>query len=103
VVGIVDALTGANYMFLRSPPAEWTLLRVLGPWPWYVVSAAGVALVLLTVLDAPFWSRRRRAPVPASPAPLRPATPNPRGTTGRPARDVVAPDARLSGRGRLER
>ena len=36
-VGIVDALTGANYMFLRSPPAEWTLLRVLGPWPWYVV------------------------------------------------------------------
>ncbi len=61
VVGMVDALTGANYMFLRSPPGEWTLLRVLGPWPWYVFSAAGVALVLLTLLDAPFWGRRRRA------------------------------------------
>ncbi len=61
VVGLVDALTGANYMFLRAPPGEWTLLRVLGPWPWYVVSAAGVALVLLTILDAPFWSRRRAA------------------------------------------
>jgi len=61
VVGLVDALTGANYMFLRAPPGEWTLLRVLGPWPWYVVSAAGVALVLLTLLDAPFWSRRRAA------------------------------------------
>ncbi len=61
LVGIVDALTGANYMFLRSPPGEWTLLRVLGPWPWYVLSAAGVALVLLTLLDAPFWRRRRRA------------------------------------------
>ncbi len=60
LVGIVDALTGANYMFLRSPPGEWTLLRVLGPWPWYVASAAGVALVLLTLLDAPFWRERRR-------------------------------------------
>ncbi|HLM96232.1 MAG TPA: TIGR02206 family membrane protein [Acidimicrobiales bacterium] len=61
LVGIVDAVTGANYMFLRSPPGEWTLLKVLGPWPWYVLSAAGVALVLLTLLDAPFWARRRRA------------------------------------------
>lgn len=65
VVGLVDALTGANYMYLRSPPPEWTLLRLLGPWPWYVVSAAAVALVLLVVLDAPFWPgrRRRRRPV----------------------------------------
>jgi len=59
-VGIVDGLTGANYMFLRAPPANWTLLRVLGPWPWYVVSAAGVALVLLVALDAPFWMAHRR-------------------------------------------
>lgn len=60
-VGLVDAVTGANYMFLRRPPAEWTLLRVLGPWPWYVLSAAGVAVVLLTLLDMPFWPARRRA------------------------------------------
>ena len=60
-VGLVDATTGANYMFLRQPPAEWTVLRLLGPWPWYILSAAGVALVLLTLLDAPFWPRRRLA------------------------------------------
>lgn len=60
LVGLVDALSGANYMFLRSPPGEWTLLRVLGPWPWYVPSAAGVALVLLVLLDLPFWPARRR-------------------------------------------
>jgi hypothetical integral membrane protein (TIGR02206 family) len=53
-VGLVDWLTGADYMFLRAPPARWTLLRVLGPWPWYVVSAAGVALVLLLLLYLPF-------------------------------------------------
>lgn len=60
LVGLVDALTGANYMFLRQPPGEWTLLRVLGPWPWYLLSAAGVGLILLTLLDAPFWPGRRR-------------------------------------------
>lgn len=61
VVGLVDAFAGANYMFLRRPPGEWTLLRLLGPWPWYLLSAAAVALVLFTALDAPFWPARRRA------------------------------------------
>ena len=59
-VGLVDALSGANYMFLRRPPSNWTLLKVLGPWPWYIASAAGVALVLLVVLNLPFWIARRR-------------------------------------------
>jgi hypothetical integral membrane protein (TIGR02206 family) len=57
-VGLVDALSDANYMFLRRPPGEWTVLRLLGPWPWYTVSAAGVAL-LLVLLDWPFWKARR--------------------------------------------
>ena len=58
-VGLVDALSGANYMFLRTPPGNWTLLSVLGPWPWYIASAAGVALILLAALDLPFWLARR--------------------------------------------
>ncbi|MGA2520432.1 MAG: TIGR02206 family membrane protein [Acidimicrobiales bacterium] len=66
-VGAVDAATGANYMFLRAPPGEWTLLRVLGPWPWYVVSAAGVALVLFTALDWPFRTARPRPGSPVVP------------------------------------
>ncbi|HUY63793.1 MAG TPA: TIGR02206 family membrane protein [Acidimicrobiales bacterium] len=61
LVGLVDAVAGANYMFLRRPPGEWTLLRLLGPWPWYLVSATAVALVLFTLLDSPFWSGRRQA------------------------------------------
>lgn len=59
-VGLLDACSGANYMFLRRPPGNWTLLRVLGPWPWYIASAAGVALALLVALDFPFWLARRR-------------------------------------------
>jgi hypothetical integral membrane protein (TIGR02206 family) len=53
-VGLIDGLTGADYMFLRQPPANWTLLKVLGPWPWYVLSAAGVGIVLCLVLSVPF-------------------------------------------------
>ena len=67
VVGLADALTGGDYMYLRSRPSSWTLLSVLGPWPWYIFSAAGVALVLLVALDGPFWHRRqlsRRAVAP---------------------------------------
>ncbi len=69
IVGTVDALTGADYMFLRRPPGEWTVLRLLGPWPWYLASASVVALVLFTLLDMPFWPGRRSARLVASDGP----------------------------------
>ncbi|MGD1012230.1 MAG: TIGR02206 family membrane protein [Acidimicrobiales bacterium] len=58
-VGIVDAVSGANYMFLRRPPGNWTLLNLLGPWPWYIASAAVVAIVLFAALNLPFFLARR--------------------------------------------
>lgn len=62
-VGVIDAVTGGDYMYLRSRPSSWSLLSVLGPWPWYIVSAFGVAIVLVLALDAPFRAGRRRASV----------------------------------------
>jgi hypothetical integral membrane protein (TIGR02206 family) len=59
LVGVADAATGGNYMFLRSRPATWSILSVLGPWPWYIPGAAAVALVLLVLLDLPFRARAR--------------------------------------------
>ena len=59
-VGVFNWLTGANYMYLAAPPGRASSLSVLGPWPWYILSAAGVALVLLLLLDAPFHRVRRR-------------------------------------------
>jgi hypothetical integral membrane protein (TIGR02206 family) len=53
-VGFFDWLTGSNYMYLAAAPRHWSLLSVMGPWPWYIVTAAGVAIVLLLILDAPF-------------------------------------------------
>lgn len=58
-VGAIDLATGGNYMYLARIPSQVTLLRFLGPWPWYILSAAGVAVVLLAILDIPFvWQRR---------------------------------------------
>ena len=60
LVGAVDAVSGANYMYLRARPPSPTLLDALGPWPWYILAASLIALVLFAILDAPFRLGRGR-------------------------------------------
>lgn len=69
VVGLADALTNGNYMYLRAKPAAGSLLNVMGPWPWYIGSGLILAIVFLAILNAPFWLARRRA---ARPGPFQP-------------------------------
>jgi hypothetical integral membrane protein (TIGR02206 family) len=64
VDSIVNVLTGGNYMFLRQAPGVHSLLDLMGPWPWYVIGAAGLALVLFAALDLPFVMSRRRTKAP---------------------------------------
>jgi hypothetical integral membrane protein (TIGR02206 family) len=47
---IVNAVTGANYMYLRLKPRHGSLLNALGPWPFYVIAGDAVALALLWLL-----------------------------------------------------
>jgi hypothetical integral membrane protein (TIGR02206 family) len=58
-VGVLDAATGANYMYLRAKAASATVLDVMGPWPWYIGSAGLVGIALFVILDAPFRVLRR--------------------------------------------
>jgi hypothetical integral membrane protein (TIGR02206 family) len=65
-VGLVDAVAGANYMYLRAKPPSPTLLDVMGPWPWYIASAAVIGAVLFAILDAPFRLLTRPSMSPPS-------------------------------------
>ncbi len=66
VAAIGDLATGGNYMYLRSKPAHNSLLSVMGPWPWYIVSAAALALALLLALQLIADAIGSRDPAPAS-------------------------------------
>jgi hypothetical integral membrane protein (TIGR02206 family) len=64
-VGLIDGITGADYLYLRSKPGSATLFDVMGPWPWYIASATVVGILLFLLADAPFRGlrgfRNRRA------------------------------------------
>ncbi|MBP2002422.1 putative integral membrane protein (TIGR02206 family) [Paenibacillus shirakamiensis] len=53
-ISIVNYYTGGNYMFLAHKPLTASLMDVLGPYPWYILSLEGVALVLFFILYLPF-------------------------------------------------
>jgi uncharacterized membrane protein YwaF len=39
-------------MYLRAKPVHSSLLSVLGPWPWYIVSTAALGLAMLIAIGA---------------------------------------------------
>ncbi len=59
--GALNFALGSNYGFLRSKPAQASLLDALGPWPWYILGLEAVGLVIYFLLYLPFLSRRAPA------------------------------------------
>lgn len=56
--GCVDAIIHSNYMYLRSKPASASVLDMVGPWPWYIVSGAAIGLALFWLLWLPVRPNR---------------------------------------------
>ena len=54
VVFGINTLVGGNYMFIMHKPETPSLIDVLGPWPWYILSLEGVGLLVCLLLYLPF-------------------------------------------------
>jgi hypothetical integral membrane protein (TIGR02206 family) len=63
VVYAVNRMTGGNYMFVSRKPETASLLDVLGPYPWYLLSLEAVAVVLFLLMYLPFAWRSKRPQV----------------------------------------
>ncbi len=61
----VNRLMGTNYMYVLEKPRTPSLLDVMGPWPWYLVTGSVVGLLVMCLCYLPFfvldWRRRAKA------------------------------------------
>ncbi len=66
---------GTNYGYLNAKPAATTVLDLLGPWPWYLLSELAVVTAVWALATWPWTARsgaggsgppgtRRRGPLP---------------------------------------
>ena len=62
----INLWIGSNYLYTLHKPDSASLMDLLGPWPWYLISVEIVALVLCLLLYMPFAFRDRKARTLAS-------------------------------------
>jgi hypothetical integral membrane protein (TIGR02206 family) len=54
IVFIVNKVTGGNYMFLSRKPTTPSLIDLLGPYPWYLLSLEVAAFGIFCLIYLPF-------------------------------------------------
>jgi hypothetical integral membrane protein (TIGR02206 family) len=57
VIGLVNWLSGGNYLYLARKPASPTLIDYLGSWPWYILGLELVDVLSCIVCYLPFAIR----------------------------------------------
>ena len=53
-VTVINLVIDSNYLYTLHKPHVPTLLDYLGPWPLYILSAEGVALIMFLLLYLPY-------------------------------------------------
>lgn len=60
-VTILNLIIGSNYLFTAHKPPTASLLDVLGPWPWYILSIELIGLATFLILYLPWIWKDYRA------------------------------------------
>ncbi|MCU0453086.1 MAG: TIGR02206 family membrane protein [Bacteroidetes bacterium] len=58
IIGAFNAVFGTNYLYLMEKPSGATLFDLMGPWPWYLLSADVIGAALFFLLSLPLKRRR---------------------------------------------
>lgn len=63
---VLDSWLNVNYMYLAGKPDSASMLDILGPYPYYILSLEAVALLIFSLLYLPFglvsiWQKNQRS------------------------------------------
>jgi hypothetical integral membrane protein (TIGR02206 family) len=68
VIFVFNPLIGSNYLFIAHKPETASLIDLLGPWPWYILSLEAIGVAVCLLLYLPFFLKdlaAKRAKVPS--------------------------------------
>ena len=57
---LVNLMLKSNYAYTMRKPDAASLIDVMGPWPWYLITGELIALVLFTLLYIPYMRFKKR-------------------------------------------
>jgi len=53
-MAVFNMIFNGNYLFICSKPENGSIMDVMGPWPWYIIPLALVAIITFYIWYAPF-------------------------------------------------
>lgn len=58
-VHLINIALGSNYAYTMHKPPGGSILDLMGPWPWYLLTGLGVSVLLFGLLYLPFAVSRK--------------------------------------------